>query len=115
MVWTWPLVRYFGDVAIQGLAAVLKTLVDIAQNSWNIWQFRLHWADGSWPLTTDRIFYPQRINLTYQTYGLPNLLVAAPIAALFGELTALNVLVVLGFVGGAVAMYALLLAYGVDD
>lgn len=115
LVWTWPLALHFGDAAIQGVAAVPETPVDIAQNSWNIWQFRLHWADGSWPLSTDRIFYPQRINLTFQTYGLPNLLVAAPIAALFDELTALNVLVFLGFVGGALAMYALLLAYGVDD
>ena len=118
LVWTWPLILNFGDKAIQGTSDAYEPNhipVDSAQNTWNMWLFRTHWADGNWPLSTERIFYPQRLNLTYQTYGLPNLLIAAPIAALFGDLVAINVLVLLGFIVGALAVYALLLAYGVDD
>ncbi len=115
VLWTWPLAANFADASIQGVAAVPEKPVDTAQNTWNIWHFRLHWADGSWPLSTERIFYPQRLNLTFQTYGLPNLLIAAPIAALIGDMAAMNVLVVLGFVVAALGMNALLRAYGVSD
>ncbi|MFN7471857.1 MAG: hypothetical protein ACK5S9_09435 [Roseiflexaceae bacterium] len=115
VLWTWPLARHFTDAAIQGVAAVTEKPVDTAQNTWNIWHFRLHWADGTWPLSTERIFYPQRLNLTFQTYGLPNLLIAAPLAALIGDMAAMNVLVVLGFVVAALGMNALLRAYGVSD
>jgi hypothetical protein len=115
VVWTWPLAANFADAAILGVAAVPEKPVDTAQNTWNIWHFRLHWADGTWPLSTERIFYPKRLNLTFQTYGLPNLLIAAPLAAVIGDLAAMNVLVVLGFVAAALGMNALLRAYGVSD
>ena len=115
VLWTWPLTAHFADASILGVAAVPETPVDTAQNTWNIWHFRLHWADGTWPLSTERIFFPQRLNLTFQTYGLPNLLVAAPLAALIGDVVAMNVLVFLGFVIAALGMNALLRAYGVSD
>ena len=115
VLWTWPLAANFADASIQGMAAVPEKPVDTAQNTWNIWHFRLHWADGSWPLSTERIFYPQRLNLMFQTYALPNLLIAAPLAAVIGDIGAMNVLVVLGFVAAALGMNALLRAYGVSD
>lgn len=115
VLWTWPLVTVFGTHAIQGVAPVPETPVDIAQNAWNIWHFRLHWADGSWPLATERVFFPLKINLTYQTYGLPNLLIAAPWAGIWGEISALNLLVFCGFIAGALGMYALLVGAKVAD
>jgi hypothetical protein len=110
ILWTWPLSLHFSTHLIEGIHSSNQSLpTDSAQNVWNLWLLRNALTQWQWPLTTDYAFYPRQINLVYQTFGLPNLLLVLPILLITNNpIIAINMLVMLGFVLSALGMYALL-------
>ena len=110
ILWTWPLSLHFSTHLIEGILPIKRSLpTDSAQNVWNLWLLHNALTQWQWPLTTDYVFYPRQINLVYQTFGLPNLLLVLPTLLVSNNpVIAINLLVMLGFVLSAIGMYALL-------
>ena len=105
VVWTWPLLPGL----TQGVIVPAWNLAqpDVSQNVWNVWHFMNTWSQGA-PLLTQAVFYPQQVNLIYQSYGISQLILAAPIAAWLGPIAGANSILAMGFWGGALGMFVVL-------
>ena len=100
---TWPLaLRWTTD--LPG-AAHKDGLEDAYQNVWNLWWMKEALARPSNPLITDRLFYPEHPNLYYHTLSTINMLLAAPITALWGPIAGFNAVAFLSYVLGALGMW----------
>jgi hypothetical protein len=105
VVWTWPLLPGLTQGVI--VPAWNVDQPDVSQNVWNVWHFMNTWSQGA-PLLTQAVFYPQQINLIYQSYGFSQLLLAAPIAAWLGPIAGANSILAMGYWGGAFGMFVVL-------
>lgn len=103
IVFTWPLILHFDTHVIQKGAIP----VDAGQNIWNLWWVRQALLTGSNPYLTRYLFYPEQINLFWQTLGLPNALLVLPILLGAGPLVAFNMLILLSFGLGGYFAYRL--------
>ncbi len=103
IVFTWPLVLHLDTHVIQKGAIP----VDAGQNIWNLWWVRQALLTGSNPYLTRYLFYPEQINLFWQTLGLPNALLVLPILLIAGPLVAFNTLILLSFGLGGYFAYRL--------
>lgn len=72
--------------------------VDAYQNAWNVWWVAYAVGHGVSPFTTPLLFYPDGVDLFWQTLGLAQGLMVLPITLVLGPIVATNVGVVLGFV-----------------
>lgn len=103
IVFTWPLVLHVDTHVIQKGAIP----VDAGQNIWNLWWVRQALLTGSNPYLTRYLFYPEQINLFWQTLGLPNALLVLPILLFAGPVVAFNTLILLSFGLGGYFAYRL--------
>jgi hypothetical protein len=88
LVMTYPLVTHFGT-HIPGSNG------DAFQFPWNIWWFQHAIFDlGQDPFTTNYIFYPLGVSLTFYTLSVLNDILALPLVPVLGIVVANNVLVV---------------------
>ncbi|MEN9935782.1 MAG: hypothetical protein RLZZ387_2361 [Chloroflexota bacterium] len=100
---TWPLA-----LDLQGAAVQKGDIpVDAGQGIWNLWWARESLLRGWNPYLTRHIYFPQPVNLFYQTLSLPNALLVFPVLWAFGPVAAFNAVGLLSFVLGGT------LAYGV--
>lgn len=67
---------------------------------WNVWWTAQALSSGQDPYFTPLLFYPDGLDLFWQTLSLPQGLLALPITLLFGPLPAYNLLILAGFVLG---------------
>src|SRR5215216_5152865 len=91
-VWyTWPLVTQLPTGVIQkgGLP------VDSGQGIWSIWWVQQAIFHGWNPYTTRYIFFPETVNLFWQTVSMTNTLPAVPITFLLGPIVTFNILVLI--------------------
>lgn len=102
---TWPLAAHMGSHVIQRGPA----LVDAGQGVWNMWWVRAALLSGQNPYLTSAIFYPERVNLFWQTLSLPNALLTLPVLLPAGPVAAANLLTLLSFGLGGYALYRLAL------
>lgn len=72
--------------------------VDAYLGIWNIWWTARAITTGQNPFVTPLLFYPQGLDLFWQTLSLPQGLLALPITLGWGPLPAYNVLILLSFV-----------------
>ena len=100
---TWPLVLHMGGAALQKY----ELPVDAGQGVWNLWWARASLVRGWNPFITDYIFFPQRVNLFYQTLSLPNAVLVLPILLAQGPVAAFNCVVLLSFALGGYLAYRL--------
>lgn len=100
---TWPLALHVPGAAVQKY----ELPVDAGQGIWNLWWARESMLRGWNPFITDYIFFPQRVNLFYQTLSLPNALLVLPVLLAFGPVTAFNCVVLLSFALGGYLAYRL--------
>ena len=107
---TWPLAARMGTHVIQRGPA----LVDAGQGVWNMWWVRAALLSGQNPYLTGHIFYPERVNLFWQTLSLPNALLTLPALLPAGPVAAANLLILLSFGLGGYALYRLALAVSGD-
>lgn len=96
LLWTWPLALSLGDSVIQKGALP----VDAGQGVWNLWWARSTLLRGENPFVTAHLFYPEGLNLFYQTLSLPNALSAWPVLAWAGPVAAFNVVTLISFALG---------------
>jgi len=90
---TWPLLLHLPTGVIQkGMLPV-----DAGQQIWNIWWVRQSLLVGANPYLTHYLFYPEQINLFWQTLSLPNALTVFPVALVAGPVVAFNTLILLSF------------------
>ncbi len=100
---TWPLaLRWTTD--LPG-GSHKDGLEDAYQNVWNLWWMKEALARPTNPLITDRFFYPERPNLYYHTLSPINMLLAAPITALWGPIAGFNAIAFASCVLGALGMW----------
>jgi len=107
---TWPLAAHMGTHVIQRGPA----LVDAGQGVWNMWWVRAALLSGQNPYLTGHIFYPERVNLFWQTLSLPNALLTLPVLLPAGPVAAANLLTLLSFGLGGYALYRLALGVSGD-
>jgi hypothetical protein len=99
---TWPLVLQFGSVTLGPYYA------DRMQNEWNLWWTGTALLDRHIsPFATDMLFYPQGADLYFHTLNLPLVLLALPIARVFGLTAGYNSSVILALVLAAYAGFRL--------
>jgi hypothetical protein len=101
VVITWPLVLGLDRVVVQRH----DLLVDAGQGVWNLWWARESLLRGWNPFITEYIFFPQRVNLFYQTLSLPNALLVFPALVAFGPAVAFNLVGLLSFALGGLLSY----------
>lgn len=92
LIFTWPLVLNMADRGISARSA------DLWQNLWNLWWvkhalFELHTN----PFRTDLLFYPDAPSLYLHALNPLGGLISAPLQAIFGLVTAFNLMVLLAF------------------
>jgi len=101
LLFTYPLVRHF-TTHVPGDGRDDPALV------WNLWWVKHALVDLHVnPLTTDFLFYPIGVNLSFYTLTLLNGVVSIPLQALFGLVAASNLLLVLSFVLSGYGTYLL--------
>jgi uncharacterized membrane protein (UPF0136 family) len=100
---TWPLALHMGEAVIQKGGQP----VDTGQGIWNVWWARNALLGGISPFVTPYLFYPQQVDLFFQTLSLPNALLVAPVLLLFGPVAAFNSVVLLSFAIGGYATFRL--------
>lgn len=110
VIFTWPLVLSLSDSVIQKG----DVPVDTAQGVWNLWWVRTALLAGENPYVTRMLFYPESINMLYQTLSLPNAILALPVSLLAGPVAAFNSLILLSFVLGGYWVYRLAYALTLD-
>lgn len=108
VVFTWPLVLHLGGGVIQ----VGAPPVDAGQGIWNLWWARSTLLSGANPFVTGHLFFPETVNLFYQTLSLPNALSVWPVLALVGPVAAFNTIALLSFGLGGYWAYRLGRALG---
>ncbi|MBC8159826.1 MAG: hypothetical protein H7Z42_01290 [Roseiflexaceae bacterium] len=72
---------------------------------WNIWWTSYAVTNGHNPFATPLLFFPQGLDLFWQTLSLPGALLAVPLTLLVGPLPAYNMLILAGYVLGGYGMF----------
>ena len=103
LVVTWPLALDMQGAAIQ----LYEIPVDAGQGIWNLWWARESLLRGWNPYLSEHIYFPQRINLFFQTLSLPNALLVLPVLLAFGPAAAFNAVSLLSFALGGYFAYRL--------
>lgn len=110
VIFTWPLVLHLNDSVIQKG----DVPVDTAQGVWSLWWVRTALLAGENPYITRMLFYPESINMLYQTLSLPNAILALPVSLLAGPVAAFNSVILLSFALGRYWVYRLAYALSFD-
>ncbi|GIW02967.1 hypothetical protein [Roseiflexus sp.] len=110
VLFTWPLVLHLSDSVIQKG----HVPVDTAQGIWGLWWVRTALLSGANPYVTSMLFYPESINMLYQTLSLPNVIPVLPVSLLAGPVVAFNSIIPLSFILGGYWVYRLAYALTLD-
>lgn len=103
---TWPLALDWRGALVQKLSGP----TDAGQSTWNLWWTAQSVLRFHNPYLTSYVFYPQPINLFWQTLSLPNALLAFPATVVFGPIAGFNLLALLSFGLGGYFAYRLALS-----
>lgn len=91
---TYPLIARLGSQIIANQPGQVDGYLGI----WNIWWAARALTTGQDPFVTPLLFFPQGLDLFWQTLSLPQGLLALPITLSAGPLPAYNILILLSFV-----------------
>lgn len=99
---TWPL-------ALRLTSGVIGAVdgVDAFQNAWNLWWVAHALASLRDPFVSPLLFYPDGVDLFWQTLGLSQGMFALPVTLAFGPVVAVNWIVLTSFVVGGYATFLL--------
>ncbi len=90
---TWPQVLVLGTGLVGGPIAQ----ADGWQNVWNLWWVRTALLQGLNPFYTQLLFWPEGVQLGFQTLNITNALLTSPFLFTAGTLTAYGIAAILGF------------------
>jgi hypothetical protein len=99
---TWPVLTQLKSGVVGAVGGV-----DAYQNVWNMWWVARALSHGQSPFWTDLLFYPNGVDLFWQTLGFSQALVAAPVTWSLGPRAAVNLTVLASFVVGGYATFLL--------
>jgi hypothetical protein len=99
---TWPLLTHLNSGVVGAVGGV-----DAYQNAWNMWWVAHALSHGQSPFWTNLLFYPNGVDLFWQTLGFSQALLAAPVTLTLGPRAAVNVTVLASFVVGGYATFLL--------
>ncbi|HEU5088835.1 MAG TPA: hypothetical protein VFT99_15380, partial [Roseiflexaceae bacterium] len=99
---SWPLPLYF----THGLVGS-DDAVDSYQHTWHQWWVAEALTHGKSPFHTDLLYYPEGIDLFWQTLGFTQGLVAVPLTLALGPVAGVNFTVLSSFVIGGYAVFLL--------
>ena len=102
IVATWPLATFF----THGLIGNDKA-VDSYQHTWHQWWVAEALTHGKSPFFTNLLYYPEGIDLFWQTLGFTQGLVAMPLTLTLGAIAGVNFTVLSSFVIGGYATFLL--------
>lgn len=102
LIVTWPLPAYFTHGVVGADEAV-----DSYQHIWHQWWVAQALTNGKSPFFTDLLYYPEGIDLFWQTLGFTQGLVAIPITLTLGSVAGVNFTVLSSFVVGGYATFLL--------
>ncbi len=97
---TWPLVARIGEV-------YAGNNEDLWVFQWDNWWTRVALQQGLDPLFTPYQFYPQGVSLAAHSLSFYNSLIWIPLAALFGDIAAYNITILLTFILSGYTMFKL--------
>ncbi len=97
---TWPLTARLGT-------ALAGDRGDAWQNLWNLAWFQRALSSAQNPFFTSDLWHPTGSTLVFQTFDLPDALLAAPLFGLFHPWTVYNLVVLATFVLSGASMYLL--------
>lgn len=104
VVWTWPMASSFRTAILATPANADNP--DTIQAVWVNWYLLNRWI-SHFPLLSTDVFYPLQINMTYQSFGFSQFLLALPITTLFGPIAGANSIIALSFIIAAIAIYVM--------
>jgi len=108
VLWTYPMISSF-QTAILATPANANN-PDTLQAVWVNWYLFNRWF-SHFPILSTDIFYPLQINMTYQSFGFSQFLIALPITTLFGPIAGANIVISFSFIVAAVAMFIIVWSY----
>lgn len=108
LLWTWPMAYSFQTAILSTPANANNP--DTIQAVWVNWYLFNRWL-SQFPLFSTDIFYPLQVNMTYQSFGLSQFLIALPITTLFGPIAGANAVIALSFIVAAFAIYIMAWSY----
>ncbi|MDW8144805.1 MAG: hypothetical protein RMJ48_00660 [Roseiflexaceae bacterium] len=99
---TWPLALRFGAELFGGIDHVpgrfrYAGAEEAGLHLWHLWWVSEAIRRGANPFWTDRLFYPDGVQLYVQTLSAPNAIITLPVYLLAGPVAAFNAVIVLGF------------------
>jgi hypothetical protein len=108
LVATWPLALHATDSVIGlNMPGDTNVGVDAYQHTWHHWWVAEALAHGRSPFFTDRLYYPEGIDLFWQTVGFTQGIVSAPVTLALGPVAGVNFTIFLSFVVGGYAAFLL--------
>jgi hypothetical protein len=81
---------------------------------WDTWWLPHSLSEGKWPYFTTYLFYPRGADMTFRTLRWTILVSGLPLSLVVGEVTAFNLVAILGLWVGGIATYYLLRYFGFD-
>jgi hypothetical protein len=99
---TWPVLARLRSGVVGAVGGV-----DAYQNAWNMWWVARALSRRQSPFSTDLLFYPNGVDLFWQTLGFSQALMAAPATWILGPRAAVNLTVLASFVVGGYATFLL--------
>jgi hypothetical protein len=102
LVVTWPVLANFRTGLVGEVAGV-----DAYQNAWNHWWVAEALTHGRQPFWTPLLFYPDGVDLFWQTLGFSQGLLALPATLALGPLAGVNFTVLASFALGGYATFLL--------
>ncbi len=97
---TWPVAPNFAGALVGRVGGV-----DAYQNAWNLWWTARALSAGRSPFETPLLYYPQGVDLFWQTLGFAQGVAALPVTLALGPLAAVNWTVLCSFVVGGAAVF----------
>ncbi len=92
LVVTWPVMQHFTTGVVGRVGGV-----DAYQNAWNLWWTAYALTHGQLPFQTPLLYYPEGVNLFWQTLGFSQGVLVLPVTLLVGPLAAFNTVLLASF------------------
>jgi hypothetical protein len=99
---TWPMLTHLNIGVVGEVGGV-----DAYQNAWNMWWVAHALSHGKSPFYTNLLFYPNGVDLFWQTLGFSQAFLAIPVTLAIGPRAAVNLTVLASFVVGGYATFLL--------
>jgi hypothetical protein len=113
IILTWPLVLHFHKGVINKDPVIFTDggFADASQNTWNMWWVRYALEHRQNPFWSDKLYYPEGVQMYLQTMNIPDAIFTLPVNYLAGPIAAYNMAVIMAFTLTGYAGFLLVRAF----